>query len=73
MEGYMKETKREEEIKRKLIAWCKETKYSQGDDYYARKNPDGTWIVGYSNDYPLQHGPGEKYLMTEEELAKLGI
>ena len=34
--------------------------YPQGDDYYAYKGKQDLWHFGYTNDYPLQHGKGEK-------------
>ena len=69
----MTDTKRVTEIKKKLITWCKETHYDQGDDYYAKQGDNGVWIVGYSNDYPLQHGKGQGYKITKEQLIEMGI
>jgi hypothetical protein len=34
--------------------------YTQGDNYYAYKGKQDLWHFGYDNDYPLQHGKGEK-------------
>ncbi len=53
-----------------LIEWCKEKKYSQGDDYYVGINKQGKWFVGYTNDYPLQHGEGKEYILTEQEFKE---
>lgn len=58
------------EIKMKLIAWCKENKYSQGDTYSAGITSKGKWAVSYSNDYPLQHGFGKVFILTEEEFKQ---
>lgn len=55
------------QIELKLIKWCKETKYSQGDSYSVRVTNKGKWEVSYSNDYPMQHGDGKSYILTEEE------
>ena len=57
---------------RKLIDWFK-TKYNQGDDYYATLDKDGLYVVGYFNDYPLQHGKGKSYKLTNEEFDKIVV
>lgn len=54
-------------IEKSLIAWCKAVKYSQGDGYSVRITASGKWEVSYSNDYPMQHGDGKSYILTEEE------
>ena len=54
-------------IEAQLIAWCKDKKYSQGDSYSVRITASGKWEVSYSNDYPMQHGNGKAYILTEEE------
>lgn len=54
-------------IEDQLIAWCKDKKYSQGDDYSVGITAKGKWKVSYSNDCPLQHGTGEVYILTDEE------
>ena len=54
-------------IEKQLIKWCKENKYSQGDSYSVRVTKKGKWEVSYSNDYPMQHGDGKSYILTEEE------
>jgi len=56
-----------EEIHEKLIEWCKKYKYPQGDDYYAGMTKTHKWYVGYSNDYPMQHSRGKKFILTPEE------
>ena len=58
------------EIELKLIKWCKENKYSQGDDYCVRITRKGKWAVSYSNDYPLQHGQGEEFILNEDEFLE---
>ena len=40
--------------------------YPQGDSYYANQTKKGKWKYGYSNDYPLQHGPGESFIIPDE-------
>ncbi|MBP2282771.1 hypothetical protein H4V97_001089 [Flavobacterium sp. CG_23.5] len=57
------------EIKDKLISWCKAEKYSQGDNYNCYVNTKGKFVVGYSNDYPMQHGKGKDYILTDEEFT----
>lgn len=59
-----------QEIKAKLIDWCKRKKYSQGDSYSVSINKDGKWVVSYSNDYPMQHGNGETFILTEKEFEQ---
>lgn len=53
-------------IEAKLIAWCKQ-KYSQGDSYNVRVTNKGKWCVSYSNDYPMQHGNGEEFVLIEQD------
>ena len=57
-------------IQENLLSWYKKNKYSQGDDYYVRVTNKGKWEVGYSNDYPMQHGNGGKHIFSEEEFAE---
>lgn len=54
-------------VEEALIEWCKKNKYSQGDDYSVFITKKGKWAVSYSNDYPMQHGGGVTYVLTEEE------
>jgi hypothetical protein len=58
---------RVKEIEQKLIEWCKKTHYSQGDSYYVRVTKKGKWAVKYSNDYPMQHGDGQEYILSEQD------
>lgn len=58
------------EIEAKLIEWCKENKYSQGDSYDVRITKKGKWTVSYSNDYPMQHGDGNEFILTPEEFEQ---
>ncbi len=55
------------DIEEKLIAWCKRYKYSQGDDYSVGITKEGRWVVGYSNDYPMQHGDGKSFVLTDSD------
>jgi len=55
------------EIEEKLISWCKIEKYNQGDDYSAFVTKKGRFAVSYSNDYPMQHGSGKTFILTDEE------
>jgi hypothetical protein len=59
-----------EVIENQLIEWCKNTKYSQGDSYIVRITRKGLWAVSYSNDYPMQHGNGMEYILTQEEFVE---
>lgn len=61
-------TKSEED---KLIKWCKDTKYNQGDDYQAGIMRNGKYWVSYSNDYPMQHGSGKTYILTEDQANEI--
>lgn len=56
----------------KLIKWYKDNHYSQGDDYYVNFSP-GTdlWIIGHSNDYPMQHGKGSNVRMRSDDIEKI--
>jgi hypothetical protein len=47
-------------------------KYNQGDSYYCRVNNKGDkWIVGYKNDYPMQHGDGVEWTIPVEVVEML--
>ena len=52
-------------MKDKLLKIFKE-KHKQGDNYYCYQSKKRNWIVGYSNDYPLQHGKGVEWVIPEE-------
>ena len=58
------------EIKGKIIAWFKKNYYSQGDGYWVRITKKGKWEVSYSNDYPMQHGSGKSYILTEKDFVE---
>ena len=58
------------EVEDTLIKWCKEKKYCQGDSYSVRITKTGKWAVSYSNDYPMQHGPGKEFILTPEEFKE---
>jgi hypothetical protein len=66
-EFLLHQTKR---IEAKLIKWFKENKYSNGDDYSVRITKKGKWAVSYSNDYPMQHGSGQEYVLTESDFIE---
>ncbi len=55
-------------ISKILIEWYTQNVNSQGDNYYARELKDKKWVVGNINDYPLQHGPGDKKILSEAEV-----
>jgi len=40
--------------------------WTQGDDYFATETKTGKWRVGYTNDYPMQHGNGEEMMLPQE-------
>lgn len=54
-------------IEGKIINWYKKNHYSQGDSYSVRVTKKGKWAVSYSNDYPMQHGGGQEYVLSEED------
>jgi len=60
---------RNNNIARLLVEWCKANRYSQGDDYYVVISATGQWGVGYSNDYPLQHGEGRLFMLSDQEVV----
>ena len=45
--------------------------YSSGDDYYAVLTNKTNWHFGYSNDYPLQHGKGQEFKLTDKMVTVL--
>jgi hypothetical protein len=57
-------------IELKLIEWYKNKHYSQGDDYSVRITNKGKFEVSYSNDYPMQHGSGKRYILTENDFTE---
>ena len=59
--------RRIDEIEKRLIEWCKKNKYSQGDSYSVRITNKGKWAVSYINDYPMQHGSGQEFILSEED------
>jgi hypothetical protein len=61
---------RAKDIEIKLLAWYKE-KENQGDNYYVAINSQGKWVVGYTNDYPMQHGNGKEHIISESEFYSI--
>lgn len=59
-----------DDIENKILNWYKKKYYSQGDNYYIRITNKGKWAVGYSNDYPLQHGSGKEHILSEEDFLE---
>jgi len=57
-------------IEAKLIKWCQEKKYSQGDYYSVRITNNGKWAVRYHNDEPKKFGKGREYILTQEEFME---
>ena len=57
-------------IEAKLIKWCQEKKYSQGDYYSVRITNNGKWAVRYHNDEPKKFGKGKEYILTQEEFLE---
>jgi hypothetical protein len=57
-------------IEENIIKWYKLNKYSQGDSYSVRITNKGKWEVRYSNDYPMQHGYGESYILTDTDFIE---
>lgn len=37
--------------------------YPNGDNFHCRQTNSGKWELGYTNDYPMQHGDGEKCII----------
>lgn len=67
-EGFM--SKQAKEIEQKIILWCKEKHYSSGNSYDVRITAKGKWAVKYSNDYPMQHGDGKEFILTEDDFLE---
>lgn len=42
-----------------------QTLFPGGDDFYATQNKRGQIHIGYTNDYPMQHGNGESIIVSE--------
>ena len=61
-----------ETIMTKLLDWYKMNHYSQGDNYYINYSPGADlWFIGYTNDYPLQHGKGDSIRLTTKQVEKI--
>ena len=52
-------------MKEKLLEIFKQ-RYSQGDSYYCYQSKKRNWVVGYKNDYPMQHGDGVEWVLPQE-------
>jgi len=37
-----------------------------GSGSYAIRTKKGSWMFGYDNDYPLQHGKGEVFILPDK-------
>ena len=59
-----------ETIMKILIDWYKEHHYSQGDSYYINYSYN-LWIIGHSNDYPMQHGKGSSVRLTSAQVDEI--
>jgi hypothetical protein len=57
-------------IEAKLIKWCQEKKYSQGDYYSVRITNNGKWAVRYHNDDQKKFGRGKEHILTQEEFLE---
>jgi len=55
-----------------LFKWFKEN-YPQGDSYYYKMSKRGNYVVGYYNDYPLQHGNGVEIVIKSNEIDEFLI
>lgn len=42
--------------------------WPQGDGYYAELTKTGKVRIGYTNDYPMQHGTGEGLILPQSML-----
>ena len=40
--------------------------WNQGDNYYINYTKKNVWIIGYTNDYPLQHGTGQELRLPDD-------
>jgi hypothetical protein len=65
--------RRVKEIESGIIEWYKKNHYSQGDGYSVRITKKGKWAVSYSNDYLMQHGDGQEYILTEQDFLAATI
>ncbi len=59
-EGY-----KTEELKKAFLYALIEEYYPQGDGYDVYRTKKGSWAISYSNDYPLQHGKGESFVLPD--------
>jgi hypothetical protein len=60
------------ELMQILIDWYKKVHYSQGDSYYVNYSAGADlWIIGHSNDYPLQHGKGKSVRLRTKEVDEI--
>ncbi len=62
----------ERELMEKRLLGIFKQRYNQGDSYYCRVNNKGDkFIVGYKNDYPMQHGDGVEWMIPVEVVEML--
>ena len=54
------------EAKKEFLISLMKKYYSQGDGYNAYQTKKGSWVVSYSNDYPMQHGNGERITIPDK-------
>ena len=59
-----------EDLMQNIIQWYKENHYDQGDSYYINYSYN-LWIVGHTNDYPMQHGKGKSVRLTTAQVDEL--
>lgn len=59
-------------IKDAVIKWYKEHHCANGDDYYVSipSKHRAQFVVGFVNDYPLQHGSGKSIALTDEQFTE---
>lgn len=55
------------DFEEKIIAWYKQYHYLQGRNYSVQVTEKGRWAVSYINDYPMQRGVSQQYILTEKD------
>lgn len=58
-----------QKIESQILTWVK-NKFPHADDYHVRITKKGKWAVKCTNDYPMQHGSGEDYVLSEQDFLE---
>ena len=62
----MKADTETDKLKKEFLISVLKIHSTQADSYYANRTAKGKWEIGTSNDYPMQHGDGDKFILTDK-------